>query len=76
MPRAIAVTKLEQSRGDFDETVARCRATPGSLGLVNVDRRLRTMGNPEPQVAFRRLVGSPFDFGRVRLPDLDIEMDD
>ena len=25
MPRAIAVTKLEQSRADFDESIARCR---------------------------------------------------
>ena len=34
MPRAIAVTKLEQSRADFDETIARCRRVFGDVQLV------------------------------------------
>src|SRR5207344_3300363 len=34
MPRAIAVTKLEQSRADFDETVARCRRVFGDVQPV------------------------------------------
>src|SRR3954447_21468385 len=29
VPRAVAVSKLEQSRGDFDETVARCQRVFG-----------------------------------------------
>ena len=31
MPRAIAVTKLEQSRADFEETMARCRRVFGDV---------------------------------------------
>ncbi len=31
MPRAIAVTKLEQSRADFDESIARCRRVFGDV---------------------------------------------
>src|SRR5215207_7416466 len=31
MPRAIAVTKLEQSRADFDESMARCRRVFGDV---------------------------------------------
>ena len=31
MPRAIAVTKLEQSRADFDESIARCRRVFGAV---------------------------------------------
>lgn len=52
-PRAVAVTKLEQSRADFEETVARCRRVFGAAqpldlpvmragsaaGLVNLLRR-------------------------------------
>ena len=34
MPRAIAVTKLEQSRADFDETIARCRRIFGDVQPV------------------------------------------
>ena len=34
MPRAIAVTKLEQSRADFDETIARCRRVFGDVQPV------------------------------------------
>jgi len=34
MPRAIAVTKLEQSRADFDETIARCRLVFGDVQPV------------------------------------------
>jgi elongation factor G len=34
MPRAIAVTKLEQSRADFDETIARCRMVFGDVQPV------------------------------------------
>jgi elongation factor G len=36
MPRAIAVTKLEQSRADFDETIARCRRIFGDVQPVGV----------------------------------------
>ena len=36
MPRAVAVTKLEQSRGDFDETVTRCRRVFGDARPVDV----------------------------------------
>ena len=35
-PRAIAVTKLEQARSDFDETVARCRKTFGDAQPLGV----------------------------------------
>ncbi|HEX5907234.1 MAG TPA: elongation factor G-like protein EF-G2 [Propionibacteriaceae bacterium] len=34
MPRAIAVTKLEQSRADFNETIARCRRIFGDVQPV------------------------------------------
>ena len=34
MPRAIAVTKLEQSRADFDEAIARCRLVFGDVQPV------------------------------------------
>ena len=34
MPRAIAVTKLEQSRADFEETMARCRRVFGDVQPV------------------------------------------
>ena len=39
MPRAVAVTKLEQARADFDETVARCQrafgdAQPAAIPLL------------------------------------------
>jgi elongation factor G len=34
MPRAIAVTKLEQSRADFDETIARCQRIFGDVQPV------------------------------------------
>lgn len=34
MPRAIVVTKLEQSRADFDETIARCRRIFGDVQPV------------------------------------------
>jgi elongation factor G len=40
MPRAIAVTKLEQARADFDETVVRCQRIFGDaqpMGLPLVD---------------------------------------
>src|SRR5215216_1390886 len=36
MPRAIAVTKLEQSRADFEETIARCRRIFGDVQPVGV----------------------------------------
>ena len=36
MPRAIAVTKLEQARADFDETVARCRRTFGDAQAMGI----------------------------------------
>ena len=36
MPRAVAVTKLEQARSDFDETVARCQRTFGDAQPVDV----------------------------------------
>jgi elongation factor G len=36
VPRAIAVTKLEQSRADFDETIARCRRIFGDVQPVGV----------------------------------------
>jgi elongation factor G len=36
MPRAVAVTKLEHARADFDETVARCRRTFGDAQPVGV----------------------------------------
>lgn len=36
MPRAIAVTRLEQARGDFDETVATCRRVFGEAQPVAV----------------------------------------
>ena len=36
VPRAIAVTKLEQSRADFDETIARCRLIFGDVQPVGV----------------------------------------
>src|SRR5918993_1467296 len=40
MPRAVAVTKLEQARADFDETVARCQrafggAQPADIPLLS-----------------------------------------
>ena len=35
-PRAIAVTKLEQARADFDDTVARCRRTFGDVQPLEV----------------------------------------
>jgi elongation factor G len=35
-PRAVAVTKLEQSRGSFDDTVARCRRIFGDAQPVDV----------------------------------------
>jgi elongation factor G len=36
VPRAVAVTKLEQNRGDFDETVERCRRVFGDAQPVDV----------------------------------------
>jgi elongation factor G len=36
MPRAIAVTKLEQSRADFEESMARCRRVFGDVQPVGV----------------------------------------
>jgi elongation factor G len=36
MPRAIAVTKLEQSRADFDESIARCRRIFGAVQPLGV----------------------------------------
>jgi elongation factor G len=36
LPRAVAVTKLEQSRGDFDDTAARCRRIFGDAQPVDV----------------------------------------
>ena len=43
MPRAIAVTKLEQSRADFEETMARCRRV---FGDVQPRRRTTDRGWP------------------------------
>jgi elongation factor G len=36
MPRAIAVTKLEQSRADFEEAIARCRRVFGDVQPLGV----------------------------------------
>jgi len=36
LPRAVAVTKLEQARADFDATVARCRRTFGDAQPVGL----------------------------------------
>src|SRR3712207_4000230 len=36
LPRAVAVTKLEQSRGTFEETVARCRRVFGDAQPIDV----------------------------------------
>ena len=36
MPRAVAVTKLEQARADFDETVARCQRAFGDAQPVDI----------------------------------------
>ena len=36
MPRAIAVTKLEQSRADFEESMARCRQVFGDVQPLGV----------------------------------------
>lgn len=60
MPRAVAVTRLEQARADFDATVAACRLTFGDAeplalplvvdgevrGLQNLLRRTVTEGAP------------------------------
>ena len=36
MPRAVAVTKLEQARADFDETVARCQRVFGDAQPIDI----------------------------------------
>ena len=38
MPRAVAVTKLEQARADFDETVARCQRAFGDAQPADIPR--------------------------------------
>ena len=71
MPRAVAVTKLEQARADFDETVARCQrafgdAQPADIPLLS-GRSLARLVN-----LLRRTVA---DYGNgtptVREPDAE-----
>ena len=71
MPRAVAVTKLEQARADFDETVARCQrafgdAQPAAIPLLS-GRSLARLVN-----LLRRTVA---DYGNgtpvVREPDAE-----
>jgi len=71
MPRAVAVTKLEQTRADFDETVARCQrafgdAQPADVPLLS-DRSLVRLVN-----LLRRTVAD-YDDGTptVREPDAE-----
>jgi elongation factor G len=71
MPRAVAVTKLEQSRGDFDETVARCRRVFGDAQPVDVP--LLAEGGVARLVNLLRRTVADYSNGAatVRPPDAD-----
>ena len=69
VPRAVAVTKLEQSRGDFDETVARCRRVFGDAQPI--DFPLLTEGGGARLVNLLRRTVADYREGTatVRQPD-------
>src|SRR5215212_866873 len=71
MPRAVAVTKLEQARADFDETVARCQrafgdAQPADIPLLS-GRSLVRLANLLRRTVADYADGAP----RVREPDAE-----
>ena len=47
VPRAVAVTKLEHARADFDETVARCQRTFGDAQPLGASADRRAARSPE-----------------------------
>jgi elongation factor G len=59
MPRAVAVTKLEQARADFDETVSRCQREFGDAQPLTVPLLEDGLVTAEVDLLHRTAVGPP-----------------